>query len=176
MSSKTIRLMALTNGSFARVIAARRFGGRSAFALASPDLFESLEAVAERSIDKFVGGAHGATGCFMMNTAMVEAAGDPEISQVIREAMDSLERALIRRLERAIDDGQLPASADPRTLAMILVANHYEISARARAGYAREELRSLADRTLALVRAVAGIGGPDALARDADFGDTGRGR
>ena len=40
---------------------------------------------------------------------------------------------------------------------MILVANHYEISGRARAGYSREELRALADRALDLVRTVAGI-------------------
>ena len=35
---------------------------------------------------------------------------------------------------------------------MIMVANHYDISARARAGYSRPELRALADRALAMVK------------------------
>lgn len=125
-------------------------------AFAVPDLTESLYAVTERSIDKYLGGARGATGCFMMNTAMPEAAEDPEISRVVRESMDSLERALVRRFRRGIEAGALPESADPQSLAMILVANNYELSARARAGYSREELRAVADRALELVRRLAG--------------------
>jgi hypothetical protein len=37
-----------------------------------------------------------------------------------------------------------------------MIANHYEISGRARAGYSREELRALADRALALVKMMCG--------------------
>ena len=39
---------------------------------------------------------------------------------------------------------------------MVMVANHYEISGRARAGYSRTELRALADRAIALVKVMAG--------------------
>ena len=124
-------------------------------AFAIPNLNESLYALTEWSIDKFMPDK-GATGCFMMNTAMTEAGEDPEISRVVRESMESLERAVVRRFQKAIDEGELPASVDPKPLAMILVANHYELSGRARAGYSREELRALADRTLELVRTVAG--------------------
>ena len=42
----------------------------------------------------------------MMNTAMPEAGEDPEISRVVRESMESLERAVVRRFEKAIDEGQ----------------------------------------------------------------------
>jgi len=122
-------------------------------AFAVPDLFDSLDAMTERAIDKFMR-ADEANGCFMMNTAMTEAAEDPEISRVVREAMDSLDRAFVRRFERAIEVGQIPADSDARSLAMIMVANHYELSARARAGYSREELRALADRTLAMIRTI----------------------
>jgi AcrR family transcriptional regulator len=120
-------------------------------AFAIPDLFESLEAMTERAIDKFMRADEG-TGCFMMNTAMPESAEDPEISAVVREAMDSLDRAFVRRFHKAIEAGQIPADADAQSLAMIMVANHYELSARARAGYSRPELRALGDRTLAMVR------------------------
>lgn len=126
-------------------------------AFAVPDLFESLYAVSERSIDKFMRGDDGATGCFMMNTAMTEAGEDPDIARVVRESMDSLEQAMARRFQKAIDAGEISGKVDPHSLAMILVANHYELSARARAGYSREELRALADRALDLVRKISGL-------------------
>ncbi len=110
----------------------------------------------EWSIDKFMGKDEAGSGCFMMHTAMPEASEDPEISRAVRESMDSLDRALVRRFEKAIEAGQISAQADPHALAMVMVANHYEISGRARAGYSREELRALADRALALVRAMSG--------------------
>jgi AcrR family transcriptional regulator len=125
-------------------------------AFAVPDLFESLAAMTEWSIDKFMGKDETGPGCFMMHTAMPEASEDPEISRVIRESMDSLDRALVRRFEKAIEVGQISAAADPRALAMVMVANHYEISGRARAGYSRTELRALADRAIGLARAMAG--------------------
>ncbi len=125
-------------------------------AFAVPDLTESLKAVTEWAIDKFASG-DGPGGCFMMNTAMPEAAEDPEISRVVREAMDSLDRALTKRFEKAIEAGQIPASADAQSLAMVMVANHYEISARARAGYSRDELRKLGDRVLRLVKHMAAL-------------------
>lgn len=121
-----------------------------------PDLFESLYAVSERSIDKFLRGHDNGRGCFMMSTAMPEAGADPDISRVVRGSMESLERAFIRRFEKAAEDGQIPASVNPHTLAMVLVANHYELSGRARAGYSREELRTHADRAQDLVRALIG--------------------
>lgn len=123
-------------------------------AFAMPDLSESLRAMTEWSIDKFMGKDETGPGCFMMHTAMPEATEDPEISRAVRESMDSLDRALIRRFEKAIEAGQISADADPHALAMVMVANHYEISGRARAGYSREELRALADRALDLVTAL----------------------
>ena len=127
-------------------------------AFALPDLFESLKAMTDWSIDKFMGKDEAGSGCFMMHTAMPEASEDPEISRAVRESMDSLDRALVRRFEKAIEAGQISPQADPQALAMVMVANHYEISGRARAGYSREELRVLADRALALVRAMSGAG------------------
>ena len=89
---------------------------------------------------------------------MPEAIEDPEISRVVRGAMESLEHALFLRLAKAKADGELAATADPQELAMILIANHYELSARARAGYSREELRALADRAFDLVKRLGGLG------------------
>jgi len=131
-----------------------------AVAFAIPDLFESLRAMTEWSIDKFMGKDEVGSGCFMMHTAMPEAAEDPEISRVVRESMDSLDRALVRRFEKAKEVGQIREDCDPHALAMVMVSNHYEISGRARAGYSREELRALADRALGLVKAMCGVRSP----------------
>ena len=126
-------------------------------AFAEPDLFDSLEAMIDRAIDKFTR-LDARSGCFMMNTAMPEAAEDPAVSEVVRTAMDLLDRAFVRRFERAIEAGQIPADADPQALATIMVANHYELSARARAGYSHEELRALGARAVALIRSLIGRG------------------
>ena len=98
----------------------------------------------------------GAYGARPDDTAVPEALQDPEISGTVREAMDSLDRAFVRRFEKAVEAGQIVPAVDCRSLAMIMVANHYELSGRARAGYSRSELRALADRTLRLVRTLAG--------------------
>ena len=124
-------------------------------ALSRPRLADCLAEIAERSIDLFT--RNGPNGCFMMTTAMPEAGGDAEISRVVREAMESLDRALVQRFQRAIADGELSADADPEGLARIVVANHYDLSARARAGYSKDELRALADRSFELVRKLGGL-------------------
>jgi len=93
-------------------------------AFSIPCLFDSLRAMTEWSIDKFMGKDETGPGCFMMHTAMPEASEDPEISRVVRETMDSLDRALVRRFERAIEAGQISKDADPHALAMVMIANH----------------------------------------------------
>ena len=124
-------------------------------ALSQPRLIDSLRQLIDGSIKLFT--RQGGGGCFMMSTAVPEAREDPEISQFIRDAMDSLEHALVRRLEKAADAGEISRDADPRALAMILVANHYDLSARARAGYPVKELQDLGDRTIKLVCDIGGI-------------------
>ena len=113
--------------------------------------------MSECSIDKFLRGKNDGTGCFMMSTAVPEAAEDPEIGKVVRDSMESLERAFVRRFERAVAEGEIPATVDPNVLTMILVANHYEMSGRARAGYSRAELRTMADRAQDLVKSLLGF-------------------
>jgi len=126
-----------------------------AAALAQPRLLDALGDLAERAIDIFT--ANGPNGCFMMSTAMTEAAGDAEISAVVRGAMDSLDRALAQRFRGAIEAGELAGDADVEGLARIVVAGHYDLSARARAGYSRDELRALAARTRELVKKLGGL-------------------
>lgn len=131
-----------------------------AAALSIPRLADSLDALVDASIAKFT--RERAGGCYMMSTAVPEAADDPEIGAVVRGAMERLDQALVRRFERAIADGELSGSADPEALAMIVVANHYELSSRARAGFSVDELRARAARALALVNQLGGSAGQGA--------------
>lgn len=58
-------------------------------------------------------------------------------------------RAVVEaRLRRAIDDGDLPPSADPRTLAEYLIVAINGLSTRARDGVTRKELRAVAAATM----------------------------
>ena len=49
----------------------------------------------------------------MMSTAVPEAAEDPEIGKVVRGSMESLERAFVRRFEKAIADGEISGDGRP---------------------------------------------------------------
>ena len=137
-----------------------------ALAFAHERLFDTITDILDRSISLFLSGERGATGCtgcFMMNTAMTETNEDPEVLKVVRDAMDALDRAMVRRFRLAIEQGELPATADAEALAMIVVAAHYEISARSRAGYSRRELKALADRAIGVVREFGGADGAPSL-------------
>ena len=128
-------------------------------ALSRPRLIDSLTELFGRSILLFTRGDGGATGCFMVSTAIPVAGEDPEILAIVRAAMDELDRALVRRFEAAIAAGELPQGADPRALARIVSSSHYEIGARARAGYERAQLERLAAQTVELVRDFGGAAG-----------------
>jgi AcrR family transcriptional regulator len=127
-------------------------------ALLRPKLQDCLDELAGQAIFIFTRG--GPNGCFMMTTAVPEANGDAEISAMVRAAMEEFDQALASRFRYAIGSGELPETADAEALAMIVSASHYDLSARARAGYSVAELRSLADRTNRLVWQLAGAPAP----------------
>lgn len=130
-------------------------------ALAHARWIDSATDLLDQSVDLFLRDKEGANGCFMMHTAMTETNADPEIMGVVRGAIDRLDRAMLKRFERAIEEGEFPAGTDAEALAMIIVAAHYEISARARIGFSREELEAIAARA---IRVVQGFGGVSAEA------------
>lgn len=123
-------------------------------ALARERWIESATELLDQSIDMFLREKEGANGCFMMHTAMTETNADPEIMEVVHGAIRRLDRAVVKRFERAIGDGEFPADSDAEALAMIIVAAHYEISARARAGFSRDELEAIAARAIRVVKAI----------------------
>jgi AcrR family transcriptional regulator len=124
-------------------------------ALRLPDLWESLDDLNRRAIAMFTRDGTAA-GCFMMSTAIPVTADHEEIMAAVRGSMDELDRALDWRFKRAIEAGQIPAGADVAGLTRLIVTGHYELSARARAGYGPDELAALAEATVRMARKLAG--------------------
>ena len=127
-----------------------------ALALSRDTWLESATELLDQSIELFLRGKDGANGCFMMHTAMTETNSDPEILHVVRDAMDRLDRAMVRRFRVAIEQGEFPAAADPEAMAMVIIGAHYEVSARSRAGYSRKELKAMAARAIEVVKQLGG--------------------
>lgn len=132
-------------------------GAAIAEALALPDLLEALDAFFEASIDLFAPQGERTCGCFMFSTAMTMAGEDAEVVAFIQDSLEALDKALVRRFETAMADGQLPADADAEALARIVGSGHSEVASRARAGYDRCELEALAALTIRIVKTVAGL-------------------
>jgi len=94
--------------------------------------------------------AHGAPrGCFGISTAAVEAPTEPRIRAAFEHGLRRIDKEFERRIARAIAAGELPATANPRTLAEIASALLHTLALRSRYGATRKELRRLAEATLA---------------------------
>lgn len=118
--------------------------------MALPTLRETLNAFYGRAIETWL--KHpDAPGCFLIATAVPMAASDDEVGEMVRHAMRGLDKALLRRIERARDAGELSEDADPMVLAEVVMAGHYGLAARARTGADEVELRARAGRIVDLV-------------------------
>jgi hypothetical protein len=62
-----------------------------------------------------------------------------------------MDAAFQARLERAVQDRELPAQADTQILAQMISAMVHSISLRARAGASRRALRQFARRGIAIL-------------------------
>jgi AcrR family transcriptional regulator len=90
-------------------------------------------------------------GCLAVCTATAEAAVHPRIRGALAALIHDLDEAFAGTLRRARDRGELPATADPETLAQLLSATQHSIAVRARAGTSVDELDRIACAGVALV-------------------------
>ncbi|EGG48791.1 Transcriptional regulator, TetR family [Streptomyces griseoaurantiacus M045] len=113
------------------------------------------EPTARRVAETFLGGAVRATtqpdrptGCLGVQASL--AAGD--LGRTVRDALADWRNEgtarLRERFTRARDEGDLPADADPATLARFLMTVGNGIAVQAASGASREELRLVADTAL----------------------------
>ncbi|QPF85730.1 TetR/AcrR family transcriptional regulator [Bradyrhizobium genosp. L] len=90
-------------------------------------------------------------GCFTVMTAASEAVSDPGIRTMVVEGLTELDRAFATCFRVAKERGELPAGADPTTLAHLASATIHTIAIRARALTPRKELEAIVQGALDLM-------------------------
>jgi AcrR family transcriptional regulator len=107
-----------------------------------------LRAIFRSSIDTFMTGELGPSGCIAINTAVAEAVTDPEIraslARILALEDDEIEKALAQA-----------GSPSPRAHALIVTSVMHSLSVRARAGEPREALERIAAECVELIAGAA---------------------
>ena len=102
-----------------------------------------LERIFDRALEMYLSGEAGPRGCFTVMSAASDAIADPDIRALVVEALRELDKAFASCFRLAQQAGELPATADPATLAQMASATLHTLSVRARAGASRHELEPL---------------------------------
>jgi AcrR family transcriptional regulator len=95
------------------------------------------------ALDIYLSGEQGPRGCFTVMTAASEAIADPEIRALVLEGFVELDKAFAACFRIAKQNGELPPSANPDTLAQLASATIHTIALRARAGVPRQQLEAI---------------------------------
>ena len=122
-------------------------GVRAALA-ADQSLADALMQVYNQALTLYFSGKGKPRGCFTLATAVTESGDDPIVREFVGNGFRRLDEALKRRIKAARDQGELPADAEPETLAGLASAVHATLGVRARAGIARAELEEFARKSV----------------------------
>ncbi len=120
-------------------------------ALEGGTLKEALMRAYEAALSIYFVGDGRARGCFVVGTAITEAAEDPEIQRIVAAGFDMLDAGFEARLREARETGELGTDADPETLAVLATATMHTIALRVRAGASRDALRDIARKAVAVI-------------------------
>ena len=103
------------------------------------------------ALDIYLAGEDGPRGCFTVMTAGSEAMADPDIRAMVLEGLSELDKAFASCFRIAIENGELPASADPKALAQLASATVHTLAIRSRARVPRRELEGIVRSTIDLL-------------------------
>jgi AcrR family transcriptional regulator len=87
-------------------------------------------------------------GCLGVQSALVTGDSGQAVRDLLIAWRSNGCRFLRERFERAIDDGELPPTADPGLLARYVTTLAFGIAVQAASGVDRDELQNMADATL----------------------------
>jgi AcrR family transcriptional regulator len=88
-------------------------------------------------------------GCLWVQSALVTSAECDSIRQELLELRARGIEQIRARLERALTDGDLPATADPEALTLFLVSLMHGLAVQAASGHSRDSLQRAVDLALA---------------------------
>jgi AcrR family transcriptional regulator len=121
-------------------------------ALSKPGpLQEALMNVYEGALSIYFSGEGSPRGCFVIGTAVTEAAEDREIRSSLLAGFLTFDKDFEARFQAARAEGALQRNADPTALAILATATLHTIAIRARAGVPRARLRELARKSVAVL-------------------------
>jgi AcrR family transcriptional regulator len=114
-------------------------------------LSESLMLAFEAALSIYFSGRGNARGCFVIGTAITEAAEDAAIRNSVAAGLRAIDTDFEDRFRKAVERGELKAGADPAALAILASATMHTIAIRARAGTGRSELREIARKAVSAI-------------------------
>lgn len=127
-------------------------------------LREGLKRVYDAALSIYFGGGKEPRGCFMIGTAVTEAASDRAVRESLNEGLREIDAAFEGRFRQAQDEGELARGADPAALARLASGTLYFLAIRSRAGEPRADLERAADAAIDLLCGP----GPGTLRRQPD--------
>jgi AcrR family transcriptional regulator len=87
----------------------------------------------------------------VIGTAATEAVTNPIVRAEVATVLSEVDEAYENRIREALEKGELPADADPVSLARLASAVLHSLAVRARAGEKRRRLQALADAAVDLI-------------------------
>jgi TetR/AcrR family transcriptional regulator, copper-responsive repressor len=112
---------------------------------------EALLLAYDAALSIYFSGKGSARGCFVIGTAVAEAAEDAAIRSNIAAGLRMIDADFEARFRRAVESGELKPDADPAALAVLASATMHSIAVRARAGVRRSELRETARKAVSAI-------------------------
>ena len=112
---------------------------------------EALMLAYEAALSIYFGGKGSARGCFVIGTAVAEAAEDAAIRSSVAAGLRMIDADFEARFRKAVEMGELKPDADPAALAVVASATMHSIAVRARAGMRRSELREIARKAVNII-------------------------
>ena len=117
---------------------------------AIPSLREGLVAFFDRAIAVYCS-TNPSMGCLMVCTAPSEALTHPEVGDDLRNLIQRLDKGFVKRLERALEEGELSQDVQPEFAAKLLQGTLQTIALRARSGASKKSLKDLASYAVAVL-------------------------
>jgi AcrR family transcriptional regulator len=136
---------------YLKAIARYRAGPALREALTGGTLREALTRAYRAALAVYLAGEQGQRGCFVIGTAATEAVANPVVRAEVATVLREVDEAYENRIRQAQAAGELPADADPASLAAIASAVLHSLAVRARAGEKRRSLEALAEKGVELI-------------------------
>ena len=132
----------------------KRYSAPLVGALETPDIFEAVDQLLTAHAKQIASG-DTPPGCMTVAGSLEGSRDAPEIMPHLEAAMNALDSAMIARIQRAVDDGQLRADVDASALGRTLTALIRGMAVAARMNCDAAALAEVRDTALKMLRGFA---------------------